>query len=68
MSIAAYHVTWSPRKLWISTSIFNLWSEVWIRIRILSFPHKGVEQTEIMLAKYGKILTQNFSKKLNAGG
>jgi hypothetical protein len=25
--------------------------EVWIRIRILSFSHKGVEQAEIMLAK-----------------
>jgi hypothetical protein len=23
--ICAQHVTWSPNKLWISTSIFNLW-------------------------------------------
>jgi hypothetical protein len=27
------------------------WSEVWIRIRILPFSHKGVERTKIMLAK-----------------
>jgi hypothetical protein len=30
-----------------------------------SFPFLAVERTEIMLAKYGKILTQNFSKELN---
>ncbi len=23
----AHHVTWSPNKLWSSTSIFNLWSD-----------------------------------------
>ncbi len=33
------------------------------RIRILPFSHKGVELTEIVLAK--KICTQNFNKKLN---
>jgi hypothetical protein len=27
------------------------WSEVWIRLRILPFSHKGVERTEIMLEK-----------------
>jgi hypothetical protein len=38
---------------------------VWAsQIRILPFSHKGIEWTEIMLAKY-KNITQNFSKILN---
>jgi hypothetical protein len=38
----------------------------WSRVRLWIPPcsHKGNERTEIMLAK-NKILTQNFSKKLN---
>jgi hypothetical protein len=34
-----------------------------LQIRIQPFSHEGVERTQIMFAN--KILTQNFSKKLN---
>ncbi len=33
-----------------------------IRLRILPFSHKCVEQTEIMFAKYGEILTKPAGK------
>jgi hypothetical protein len=40
----------------------DLYSKVWIWIRILPFSHKGVERTEIMLAK--KNSNTKFRKKL----
>jgi hypothetical protein len=44
-------------RIRIHLSKVRIWLLIWIRI--LSFSHKGVEWTEIMLAK---ILTQNLSK------
>jgi hypothetical protein len=41
----------------------DLYSVVWIRVRILPFSHICVERTETMTAN--KILTQNFSQKIN---
>jgi hypothetical protein len=46
-----------PDPLVRGTDLDRIW------LRILSFSHKSVKRTEIMLAK--KNLSQNFSKKLN---
>ncbi len=40
----AHHVTWSPNKLWRSTSIFNLWFMVYhvARVQLLGKRHKNI--------------------------
>jgi hypothetical protein len=43
-----YACFWASR---IRVHLSEVWIRIWLRVRILPFSHKGVERTEIMLAK-----------------